>query len=133
MAVRWAAMRSPLLAAGALLNLLTLPPLLWLGPGPPDGDTFAPPPPEDRAAWVSGLGPIAFLAGCGCVAILLWASSLGGTQRPRTAHIAGGALALALGAHWWAVGEDSFVVFFAIASFWLIYPMALVMPGFYGW
>jgi hypothetical protein len=126
-------MRSPLLAAGVLLNVLTIPPLLWLDRVPPHGSTCSPAPDNERAAWAAGLAPIAFGAGCATVLVLLWASSQAGARRPRPADIAGGALALAVGAQWWATGEDSIGAWFAIVSFFAIFPMAVVAPGFYGW
>ena len=126
-------LRSPLFASGALLNALTIPPLLWLNRVPPDGETCSPAPIAARRAWAAGLEPIAFAAGCAVVLVLLWASSRGGVRRPRTADLVGGALALALGVQWWAAGEASIAVWIALFSFFAIYPMIVVAPAFYGW
>ena len=126
-------LRSPLFAAGALLNVLTIPPLLWLNRVPPHGETCSPAPIADRSVWAADLEPIAFGAGCAVVLVLLWASSRGGAPRPSTADLVGGALALALGAQWWPAGEYSIAVWIAILSFFAIYPMIVVAPAFYGW
>jgi hypothetical protein len=126
-------LRSPLLAAGALLNVLTIPPLLWLGRVAPQGATCQPAPTEQRLAWTAGLAPIAFGVGCATVLVLLWASSLGGVRRPRTADLAGATLALALGLQWWAGGEASLGSSAAVLSIFAIYPVGAVAAGFYGW
>src|SRR4051794_27148951 len=126
-------MRSPLLAAGALLNVLTIPPLIWLDRVAPHAETCVPAPTAERMTWTAGLGPVAFAAGCATVLVLLRASSLGGTRAPRTADLAGGALAVALGAQWWAAGEDGIAVWLAFLSVFTVYPLAVVVPGFYGW
>src|SRR3954471_11623135 len=97
--------RSPQFAAGALLYLLTIPPLLWLNRVPPEGETCSPAPAAARSAWAAGLEPIAFGVGCAVVLVLLWASSRAGAKRPGKADLVGGALALGLGAQWWAAGE----------------------------
>jgi hypothetical protein len=124
-------LRSPLFATGALMYVLTIPPLLWLNRVPPEGDACSPAPTAARSAWAAGLEPIAFGAGCAVVLLLLWASSRGGAQRPSTADRVGGALALALGAQWWAAGEDSIAGWIAIFSFLAIYPMVVVAPATY--
>lgn len=126
-------LRSPLFAAGTLLNALTLPPLLWLTRVPPQGETCSPAPIAARNAWTSGLEPIAFAACCAVVLMMLWASSRGGAQRPRRADLLAGALALVLGAHWWAAGEDSFTVYIAVFFSFVLYPVLVIAAAVYGW
>jgi len=127
-------MRSPHAAAVALLNVLSLPVALWVltRDPPPSRDACSFVESPKRAAWVTGLGPIAFATGCACVLLLLWGSSHGGRRLPRAPATGFGILAVMLGAQWWAAGEDSIGVWFGVLSIFAVWPMIAVVPVLYG-
>jgi hypothetical protein len=83
-----------------------------------------------RDAWLAGLEPAAFAAGCYCAAFVFWLSgrTRGGNPSPTTVGAVVAALAVA--GLWWAGGEMvGFLILWPVLALILLVPSAILVPG----
>jgi hypothetical protein len=124
--------RDPLLGLGGLTTLLGLLVFGWVARQPPSEqvDCMSAGPAPVRDAWMVGLAPAAFVAGCGCMAVALWASAgVRRGERPGTASFVLAAIVVALGLHWCVAGERAPAAAWASVALFALVPSCCVVPG----
>lgn len=84
-------------------------------------------PPGVRAAWVAGVAPAAFLAGCVCLAVILRISAQRRGGRPGAATLVAIAVWLALAVSWWSGGRSSPMTLLAALAYALLIPSLIVV------
>jgi hypothetical protein len=120
--------RGPLGALAVLAVPFAVLVLVWATREPP-----APAPCGERGrndAWLAGLAPAAFAAGCYCGAFIFWLSGrMRGGDPSRTTRAAV-VTALAAGGAWWAGGEIvAFLLLWPVLALVLLVPSAILVPG----
>jgi hypothetical protein len=96
-------------------------------------------PPYERApcgvaanhdAWVAGLAPAAFAAGCYCAAFLFWLSGRTRAGNPSPTTVLAVVAALAAAGLWWAGGETvGYLMLWPVLALILLLPSAILVPG----
>jgi hypothetical protein len=101
--------------------------LVWALREPPTEPCSGAEPASVRDAWMAGLAPATFAAGCYCAAFLFWLSgrTRGGDPSPATV-LAAGALLAAAGV-WWAGAEFMFV--WPLLAYLFLIPSVILVPG----
>jgi hypothetical protein len=121
--------RGPLVALAVLALPFVVLVLVWALREPPTEPCSGTEPASVREAWLAGLAPAAFAAGCYCAAFVFWLSGrTRGGDPSRSTLLAVVALLAAAGV-WWAGGETMPIVLWPALAYVLLIPSAVLVPG----
>jgi hypothetical protein len=123
--------RGPLAALAVLALPFVVLVLVWALREPPSDpclrNAFSD---DDPDAWLAGLAPAAFAAGCYCAALIFWLSGRTRGGEPSRLTVATVAAGLAAGGVWWAGGGTvGFMLVWPVLAFVLLIPSVILVPG----